>query len=288
MQRKPPWLIVPAPKRTDLDGMKRLLDAGELHTVCESADCPNIGECFAQRTCTFMIMGNVCTRSCRFCAVNSSGGPLPLNAAEPASVAKTVRLLGLKHVVITSVTRDDLADGGAAHFAAAVEAVRAQCPSVAIEVLIPDFCGNQECLQKILHVRPQIIGHNIETVPRLYRQVRPQARYERSVALLNAISRSGSSVAKSGLMLGLGERYEEVVEVLADLKAAGCEIVTMGQYLSPSRQHLPVAEYIEPALFAKLEQAAYAIGIRQVAAGPMVRSSYHAARCFENLRSAVR
>lgn len=287
MQRKPSWLVVPAPKRDDLDWMQKLLGEGRLNTVCESADCPNIGECFSQKTCTFMIMGNVCTRHCRFCAVNSSSLPLPLRIDEPKAVAETARQLGLQHIVVTSVTRDDLADDGAGHFAATIRTIRELCPAVTIEVLVPDFRGKEECLRQVVEAAPHVLSHNMETVPRLYRQVRPEAVYERSLDLLNRAGQSGRSITKSGLMLGLGERYEEVVQVMQDLRTAGCRMITLGQYLSPSRQHIPVAEYIHPAVFQQLEQAAYALGFGQVVAGPMVRSSYHSARSFNNLRSAA-
>lgn len=259
--------------------MKRLLDRSSLHTVCESADCPNVGECFSRKTCTFMILGSTCTRDCRFCAVHH-GPPPAVDEREPESVAMAARELGLKHIVATSVTRDDLPDGGAGQFAATVRAIRRLLPEAAVELLIPDFQGDPLSLRAVLDAQPQIIGHNIETVPRLYRQARPQAIYGRSLSVLRQISQGGV-IAKSGIMLGLGEKQDEVAEVMADLYAAGCRILTLGQYLRPSPGHAPVAEYITPEIFRLLAQTAYRLGFWEVVAGPLVRSSYHAAGAFE-------
>lgn len=280
---RPQWLTLPVPEEPALNRMKALLDQGRLHTVCESADCPNIGECFSNNTCTFMILGNHCTRNCRFCAV-SHGIPAAVDKNEPQMLAATAKHLGLKHVVITSVTRDDLCDGGAGQFAAAIGAVRELLPKVSIEVLIPDFRGSMGPLQTVLQAKPNILNHNIETVPRLYSVVRPQAVYSRSLELLHRTSQAGLGILpKSGLMLGLGEKISEVIQVMEDLYNAGCRMLTLGQYLSPSPEHLPVVEYIHPDSFKSLEQEAKKIGFSHVSAGPMVRSSYHAGYSFAEL-----
>jgi lipoic acid synthetase len=271
---RPPWLTLPAPDPEPLRQMRRLLEEHALHTVCESADCPNVSECFSRRTCTFMILGDVCTRRCRFCAV-TSGRPASPDPDEPARVASAARVLGLAHVVVTSVTRDDLADGGAAQFVATIRQLR-QLPHVTVEVLVPDFGGDVVSFKKLLDAEPDVLGHNIETVPRLYSEVRPGASYERSLGLLARVARRGGVVAKSGLMLGLGETLQEAVEVLADLRPAGCEVVTLGQYLSPSADSRPVAGYVSPQTFAALERRALAMGVRACVAGPLVRSSYRA------------
>jgi lipoic acid synthetase len=277
---KPDWLTLRAPDAEALDQMKRLLDAGRLHTVCEDADCPNIGECFAGKTCTFMILGNVCTRNCRFCAI-VPGRPSAVDPGEPQAVASAARRLGLRHVVVTSVTRDDLADGGAGHFAATIRAVRDEMPEATVEVLIPDFMGNIDSLRRVIDAGPDVINHNVETVPRIYPSVRPQAQYDRSLALLRGIHEFGSGIlSKSGLMLGLGETNGEVIEVMEDLRAAHCDILTLGQYLSPSPVHHPVVEYIRPDIFKKLEEIGYDMGFTEVSAGPLVRSSYQAERIF--------
>lgn len=281
---RPAWLTLPVPEELALNRMKELLDQGRLHTVCESADCPNIGECFSNKTCTFMILGNNCTRNCRFCAVNH-GIPDVVDHNEPYMLAATAKHLGLRHVVITSVTRDDLADGGASQFAAAIKAVREHLPGAGVEVLIPDFKGSWEALQLVLCAKPDILNHNIETVPRLYSVVRPHAVYSRSLELIRRTSQAGPELLpKSGLMLGLGETIDEVKQVLYDLHDAGCKMLTIGQYLSPSPQHLPVAEYVHPDTFACLGREAKKIGFTHVSAGPMVRSSYHAGYSFAELR----
>lgn len=278
---RPEWLTIQVPKAENLDKMKKLLDAGHLHTVCEGADCPNIGECFASKTCTFMILGDICTRNCRFCAVGH-GRVAPVDPQEPEAVALTALQLGLKHVVVTSVTRDDLADGGAGHFAATIRAIRATVPDVSIEVLIPDFQGKKDALQQVMDAGPDVINHNVETVPRLYASVRPQAIYERSLELLQRVSAAGI-LSKSGLMLGLGEINAEVIEVMEDLRGAACDILTLGQYLSPSPNHHPVVAYIHPNTFSMLKEKAYKMGFLEVNAGPLVRSSYHAARALANI-----
>ncbi len=280
---RPDWLTVQVPGIEALDKMKRLLAFGHLHTVCEGADCPNIGECFGNKTCTFMIMGNVCTRNCRFCAVDH-GPPSTIDPGEPQAVALTTRQLGLKHVVVTSVTRDDLADGGAGHFADTIRAIRAEVPETTIEVLIPDFKGSMDALQMVLGSQPDVINHNVETVPRLYSTVRPQAIYQRSLQLLKRVSESGRDIlSKSGLMLGLGETNGEVIEVMEDLRAHGCQILTLGQYLSPSADHHPIVEYVHPDTFKMFQEMGYNMGFLGVNAGPLVRSSYHAARTFSKV-----
>lgn len=281
---RPDWLTLPVPDEEELMRMKRLLDAGHLHTVCESADCPNIGECFGSRTCTFMILGDICTRNCRFCAV-SHGRPAEVDVNEPEAVALTARQLGLKHVVVTSVTRDDLPDGGAGHFAATIRALQREVPDATVEVLIPDFRGKAEALYKVIEAGPDVINHNVETVPRLYTSVRPQAVYFRSIELLRRVSEADAGiVTKSGLMLGLGETAEEVVQVMADLREAGCQVVTLGQYLRPSLEHLPVVEYITPDTFASLEKTGYEMGFAAVHSGPLVRSSYLASQTMDMLQ----
>jgi len=280
---RPDWLTLRAPDAEALDKMKRLLDADRLHTVCEDADCPNIGECFAGKTCTFMILGNVCTRNCRFCAI-VPGRPSAVDSGEPQAVASAARRLGLRHVVVTSVTRDDLADGGAGHFAATIRAVHDEMPEATVEVLIPDFLGNIHSLYQVIDAEPDVINHNVETVPRIYPSVRPQALYGRSLALLLGIREFGCGIwSKSGLMLGLGETNGEVIEVMEDLRAAHCDMLTLGQYLSPSPLHHPVMEYIHPDTFKRLEKIGYDMGFIEVHAGPLVRSSYHADRIFSRI-----
>jgi lipoic acid synthetase len=250
-----------------------------LHTVCQSARCPNLGECFGRGTATFLILGNRCTRDCRFCAIEH-GLPAPPAPDEPRRVAQAAARLGLRHVVVTSVTRDDLPDGGAGQFAATVRAIRELLPGARVEVLVPDFGGDWEALQLVLVVAPEVLNHNVETVPRLYPQARPQADYQRSLALLRRAgeaSASGGLLTKSGLMVGLGESEEEVLGVLADLHCAGVAAITIGQYLQPTRSHLPVAEYVSPRRFEAYARQAQAMGFRHVMSGPLVRSSYHAA-----------
>ncbi len=256
-----------------------------LHTVCEEAHCPNIGECFGSRTATFLILGNRCTRNCRFCAVES-GCPQPLDEEEPERVAAAARELGLRFVVITSVTRDDLEDGGAGAFAATIRAVREQNPEVGIEVLVPDFAGSRQALATVLAAGPDVLNHNLETVARLYPQVRPEANYQQSLQLLRRVREmEPGMVTKSGIMVGVGERRDELEELMRDLVAVGCDVLTIGQYLSPSAQHLPVERYYAPAEFSELKAAGEALGLKHVEASPLVRSSYHAgeqARSLEN------
>ncbi len=272
----PDWLRHAVPKRPHLAGLGRKLSAMGLHTVCQSARCPNLGECYSRGRATFMILGDVCTRECRFCAVGH-GRPAPVNPEEPRLVAQAAGMLGLEHVVITSVTRDDLPDGGAAHFAATIAAVRELLPHASVEVLVPDFQGSRDALSCVVAARPEVLNHNVETVPRLYPTVRPQADYRRSLELLRQARHMSSRITtKSGFMVGLGETEEEVLALLRELRAAGTEAVTIGQYLPPTRQHLPVAEYVPPERFREYAQAAHTIGFPHVFSAPLVRSSYHA------------
>jgi len=276
--RKPAWLKVRAPGGPNYLRLKALLRQENLHTVCEEARCPNIGECWEERTATFLILGDVCTRRCGFCAV-SHGRPTWEDWEEPDRVGRTVARLGLAHVVVTSVNRDDLADGGAGVFARTIRAIRREAPGCRVEVLIPDFQGSAAALEAVLEARPDVLNHNIETVPRLYRQVRPGSRYERSLELFDrARHHPTHPVTKSGLMLGLGERHDEVAATMADLRAVGVQLLTLGQYLRPSARHLPVARYVPPEEFRALAGLGAALGFRHVEAGPLVRSSYHAGR----------
>lgn len=284
MIQKPEWLKQKAPDQEVLEEMGRMLKSLSLHTVCESANCPNIGKCFENKTATFMIMGDICTRGCRFCAV-TKGTARPLDCEEPLNVATACRRLGLKHAVITSVTRDDLEDGGAEHFARTVQAIRWLNADSTIELLIPDLNGNWDALTEIIASKPDIINHNIETVPELYDRVRPQASYSRSLELLRQVKGIDTRIfTKSGLMLGLGETDEQVLRVMADLLAAGCDILTIGQYLRPSEDHIPIHEYITPEKFAALRDEGLSMGFRYVASGPFVRSSYKAFMGMEELK----
>lgn len=273
---RPEWLRVRVPGGENYQELKRLARGLDLHTVCESARCPNIGECWNHRTATFMLLGNVCTRRCGFCAV-PKGRPAPIDFDEPRRVAEAVAALGLRHAVVTSVNRDDDNLGGARVFARTIEAIRARAPECAIEVLIPDFKGSEDALAIVLAARPRILNHNTETVPALYRFVRPGARFERSLELLARVkSLAPGMITKTGLMLGLGESESELCEALERLAATGCDILTLGQYLRPSKDHLPVKRFYAPEEFARLKQAGLEMGFRHVEAGPLVRSSYHA------------
>jgi lipoic acid synthetase len=273
----PPWLKVKLSNGPNFLELKGLMRGHALHTVCEEARCPNIYECWEQRTATFLILGDVCTRNCGFCAIKS-GRPTWFDDDEPRRVAETVALMGLKHVVITSVTRDDLPDGGASLFAATIEAIRVRRPDCSVEVLIPDLLGNWAALETIVRARPDILNHNTETVPRLYRRVRPKARYERSLELLRRSKELDPGlVTKSGLMVGLGEEREELLAVFRELREQDVDVLTVGQYMRPDPKHLPVVRYYPPEEFAELRAAALALGFRHVEAGPLVRSSYHAA-----------
>lgn len=273
---RPDWLRVKAPCGDNYRDVRQLVHERHLHTVCESARCPNIGECWQSRTATFLILGNTCTRRCAFCAV-TSGQPTAYDVDEPRRVGEAVALLGLRYAVITSVTRDDLADGGATLFAETIRAIRGHCPECRIEVLIPDFQGDAEALAAVIAARPDILNHNIETVTRLYSLVRPQADYRRSLALLaRAKTLDAATTTKSGIMLGLGETDAEIEEALRDLRAVDCDIVTIGQYLRPSLGHLPVQKYYRPEEFAHWATVGAALGFRHTESAPLVRSSYHA------------
>ena len=284
--RKPAWLKVRAPGGPNYMRLKALMRERNLHTVCEEARCPNIGECWEERTATFMILGDVCTRRCGFCAV-AHGRPEWEDWGEPDRVGRTVAEMDLRHVVVTSVNRDDLADGGAAIFARTIAAIRREAPACRVEVLIPDFQGSATALETVLQARPDVLNHNIETVPRLYGPVRPGSRYARSLELFRRASGHPTGpVTKSGMMLGLGETADEVRATMADLRTAGVQLLTLGQYLRPSPAHLPVVRYVPPAEFEALEADGCALGFRHVEAGPLVRSSYHAKRQVEAARAA--
>jgi lipoic acid synthetase len=270
----PPWFKIRMERGPHYLELKQMVKGLNLHTVCEEARCPNIWDCWNRRTATFMILGDVCTRSCGFCAVKT-GRPTELDLEEPERVAEAVKTLGLKHVVITSVNRDELSDGGADIFARTIHRIREQLPDCRVEVLIPDFKGSHEALMTVLEARPDILNHNTETIPRLYSIVRPQARYHRSLKLLRRAKEFGA-VTKTGLMLGLGESMDEVRTVMRDLVAIRCDILTLGQYLQPTKDHLPVVRYYHPNEFTQLKTEGLAMGFGHVESGPLVRSSYHA------------
>ena len=273
-QRKPDWLRIKSYSGTSRSDVEEILKRLSLHTVCEEANCPNMGECFSRSTATFMILGNFCTRDCTFCNVQKNE-PQAVDPTEPIRVAKAVRELNLKHIVITSVTRDDLPDGGAGHFAKVIESIKELDKNVVVEVLIPDFQGSLEALSKVAEAKPEIINHNVETVPHLYSEVRPMAVYARSLELLrNVKALDGNIYSKSGIMVGLGETEHEVLDVFRDLRDVGCDFLTIGQYLAPSKKHHPVVEYIHPDLFQRYKEQALNIGFKYVASGPLVRSSY--------------
>jgi lipoyl synthase len=273
---RPNWLRAPAPVGRNYQDLKKLITDLKLHTVCESAACPNVGECWNRRTATFMILGNVCTRRCGFCAVQK-GGPLPVDFDEPRRVAEAVAAMGLSYAVVTSVNRDDRKDGGAELFARTIEAIRERVPGCRVEVLVPDFQGSRDAMKTVMDAHPDVLNHNTETVPRLYRQVRLGARYERSLDMLSwAKGLSPQTPVKSGLMLGLGELQEEVLQVMQDLRDHNVDILTLGQYLRPSPKHLPIVRYVPPEEFRELKIAGEKMGFAHVEAGPLVRSSYHA------------
>jgi len=279
--KRPAWLKAPAPAGENYRELKRLLVQLGLHTVCESAACPNIGDCWNRRTATFMILGNVCTRRCGFCGVQK-GAPLPVDYDEPRRVAEAVAALGLRYAVVTSVNRDDRKDGGAELFALTIRAIRQRVPGCKVEVLVPDFQGSKAALEMVLEAQPDVLNHNIETVPRLYRVARLGARYERSLELLAHSKRVAPHIpTKSGLMVGLGETPDEVLAVMRDLRDADVDLLTIGQYLRPSPRNLPVARYVTPAEFDTYREQGLAMGFRQVISGPLVRSSYHAAEALE-------
>ncbi len=272
--KKPSWLRVKLPIGENYKKVRALVDEHKLHTICESGSCPNMGECWGEGTATFMILGNICTRSCGFCAVQT-GRPDAVDEFEPGRVAHSIKTMGIKHAVITSVDRDDLKDGGARIWVQTVKAVRKQSPGTTMETLIPDFAGKWENLQQIIDVAPEIVSHNLETVRRLTKQVRIQAKYDRSLEVLFRLKKGGMRT-KSGIMLGLGETDEEIIESMHDLRAVGVDILTLGQYLQPTPKHLPIAEFVEPERFQKYEKLGLEMGFRFVESGPLVRSSYHA------------
>lgn len=279
MNRKlPPWLTRRVPSPAIVAEVERMVHGAQLHTVCESARCPNLGECWSKRTATFMILGDICTRNCGFCAIKV-GRPGPPDHEEPVRVAQTAAAMGLKHVVVTSVTRDDLPDQGAGHFVATIKALREYLPQATVEVLTPDFQGRSELVAAVVQARPEIFNHNLETVRRLTRHVRPQGRYERSLEVLRlAKEHDQRIITKSGLMVGLGETPEEVVQAMQDLRAAEVDALTIGQYLRPTMRHLPVVEYIEPGQFDQYARVAEEMGFLYVASSPFTRSSYNAER----------
>lgn len=275
--RKPAWIRVRTPNSPAVAELKTILREHKLHTVCEEASCPNLGECFSHGTATFMIMGDICTRRCPFCDV-AHGRPDPLDENEPVNLARTIAAMKLRYVVVTSVDRDDLRDGGAAHFVACIRAIRAACPQTRIETLVPDFRGRMDVALEILaQATPDVFNHNLETVPRLYKQARPGADYKWSLELIQRFKAAHPAVpTKSGLMLGLGEDDDEIVAVMRDLRAHDCDMLTLGQYLQPSRHHLPVQRFVTPEQFERFATVAKDLGFHNVASGPLVRSSYHA------------
>ena len=273
-RQKPDWLKIKLPTGTNYRQVKQIVEGNHLHTICSSGKCPNMGECWGAGTATFMILGEICTRSCKFCAT-LTGKPLKPDAGEPAKVAESIRMMGLKHVVITSVDRDDLPDGGASHWAATIRQIRKVNPETTIEVLIPDFDGKPELIELIALAKPDIISHNIETVERLTPLVRSRAKYRTSLKVVELIGSFGL-VSKSGIMVGLGETTDEVLQCMDDLRMAGCEVLTIGQYLQPTRKHLEVVEYLHPDQFAYFKREGLARRFRVVESAPLVRSSYHA------------
>lgn len=272
--KKPKWLRVKLPTGENYKKVRSLVDEHKLHTICESGSCPNMGECWGEGTATFMILGNICTRSCGFCAVKT-GRPEEVDIYEPGRVANSVKVMGVKHAVITSVDRDDLKDGGSDIWVQTVKAIRHQSPNTTLETLIPDFAGNWDNLQRIIDIAPEIVSHNLETVRRLTKQVRIQAKYDRSLEVLFRLKKGGMRT-KSGVMLGLGESDEEIIETMEDLRSVECDILTLGQYLQPTPKHLPVLEFVTPERFDKYRELGLKMGFRYVESGPLVRSSYHA------------
>lgn len=275
--RKPEWLKIQLPSGRKATDVRKNIKEHNLHTICESGNCPNQGECWGEKTATLMILGNVCTRSCQFCNV-ATGKPEAVDIMEPLRVAESVKLMGLKHAVITSVDRDDLKDGGSKVWAATIRMIRRHNPGTTIETLIPDFQGKWENLQNVIDVAPEVVSHNLETVERLSREVRIQAKYDRSLEVLDRLKKGGITRTKSGLMLGLGETQEEIIETMKMLRAVDCDILTLGQYLQPTKKHLEVKEYVHPDRFAELKAIGLAMGFKVIESGPLVRSSYHAER----------
>jgi len=283
--QKPSWLRRRLPTGPTYENVRGLINKDRLHTVCQEAKCPNIWECFTRQTATFLILGSRCTRSCRFCSIET--GPVkPPDPDEPLRVAQVAQEMGLKYIVVTSVTRDDLPDGGAGSFAGTIAAIRQKIPDARVEVLIPDFMGSASALQTVINAQPDVLNHNIETVPRLYSMVRPEADYQRSLDLIRRVKDYDAAVpVKSGLMLGFGEDPEEIKETLEDLLRANCRILTLGQYLQPSKNHLAVKRYIPPEEFEKWRETAIDMGFSEVASGPFVRSSYHAKALFKAVKA---
>jgi lipoic acid synthetase len=284
-RRLPPWFKVRITQGPDYREIRRIMDSLELHTICEEARCPNVWECWNNRTATFLILGDICTRRCHYCAV-ATGRPHPVDREEPVRVARAVQALGLRHAVITSVNRDELEDGGASVFADTIREIRRLSPMCAVEVLVPDFEGDERALRTVLDEQPDILNHNIETVRRLFPSVRPQGKYERSLTLLERAKRGGART-KSGLMVGMGETADEIRAVLRDLRRAGCDILTIGQYLQPTKRHLPVIRFYHPDEFAAFKAEGLALGFTHVESGPLVRSSYHAEQQVEPAGSSV-
>ncbi len=285
ISEKPHWLKVKLPTGKPYQLMKALIDEHELHTVCESAACPNRGECWSRSTATFMILGNICTRSCGFCNV-ITGRPTELDEDEPYRVARAIAKLNLQYAVITSVNRDELKDGGASVWANTIRQIRRHSPQTGIEVLIPDFCGDWDALAQVIEARPDVVNHNVETVPRLYPKVRPQGKFERSLFLLR-LAKQADLITKSGLMMGLGEDDDEVREVMRQWRAVDCDLITLGQYMQPTPDHLPVARWVDPSIFEQLHDEGLAMGFANVFAGPLVRSSYHAGEQVAGMLQAV-
>jgi len=281
-QPMPEWLKIRAQVDQKVAQVEELLKELSLHTVCDEANCPNRLECYSRKTATFMILGRFCTRNCTFCNVEKNA-PQTIDLSEPLRIAEAVKILDLKHIVITSVTRDDLPDGGASHFAKTISEINKLDGRFIVEVLIPDFSGDKDALSIVVDARPEIINHNVETIPRLYPSVRPMAVYQRSLELLRNVKKKNAEIfTKSGIMLGLGEQEDEVLQVLDDLRAVDCDFVTIGQYLAPSKKHHPVIEYIHPAVFEKYKRICHEIGFKYVASGPLVRSSYQADKTFSS------
>src|SRR6187431_369909 len=286
VQKKPDWIRVKAPVSEGYFATQKIMRDNGLHTVCEEAGCPNIGECWEKKHATFMIMGDTCTRACAFCNVKT-GLPAPLDAEEPLRVAEATAKLGLAHIVVTSVDRDDLDDGGAAHFAATIRAIRARCPNTTIEVLTPDFLRKDGAVEQVVAARPDVFNHNLETVPSLYLTVRPGARYFASLRLLQRVKEIDATMfTKSGIMVGLGEERNEVLQVMDDLRSAGVDFLTIGQYLQPTRKHHPVVRFVPPDEFESLKSVAYSKGFLMVSASPLTRSSHHAGDDFARLKAA--
>lgn len=274
--QKPSWLRVKLPTGESYKKVSKIVQENNLHTICQSGNCPNMGECWGHGTATFMILGNICTRSCGFCAV-ATGRPKPVDLAEPKRVAEAIKTMGVKHAVLTSVDRDELKDGGSIIWARTVRAVKELCPDTTLETLIPDFKGEMENVQRVIDSAPEVISHNLETVERLTRKVRIQAKYHRSLSVINYLKQQGVRT-KSGIMLGLGETKEEVIQAMQDLRDNGCEVITLGQYLQPTAKHLPVDRFVHPDEFAYYREEGYKMGFDYVESGPLVRSSYHSER----------